>query len=397
MDSFAGLGVDAQGNAYIAGSTYSATFPVKAAVQGRLASDGLYRIDGSGSAYAALGLTSASSIAVDPLNANTLYATSSGALLRSTDGGATFSALTLSSSQVVVVAINPANDRILYAGTFDQGILKSMDSGATWTAANGSLHGSEGQFTVTGLWIDPSMPSVLFSNAVGDFVRSVDSGASWQIVDSSIDVVSVSFDTANPGTLYVTTTDDLANFKSTDHGQTFTTFMTPAPFGAILADPNHPGRLLGSGLGEIAESDDGGSTWMPKVNLGFVSNTWFTPDWANGFLYTVMAPSGVVRITSDLTTVTPVGPPSLGYITGIPVANGHAYVAAIASRDVYVTKLDPLGNLVYSTYFGGSADDNATAITVDRAGNAYVTGLTASLDFPVHQRSLRVDGRKLPL
>jgi len=32
VDSLAGLGVDAQGNTYIAGSTHSATFPVKAAV-----------------------------------------------------------------------------------------------------------------------------------------------------------------------------------------------------------------------------------------------------------------------------------------------------------------------------------------------------------------------------
>ena len=47
-DSFAGLGVDAQGNTYIAGSTYSASFPVKAAVQNRIASAGLYRIDGPG-------------------------------------------------------------------------------------------------------------------------------------------------------------------------------------------------------------------------------------------------------------------------------------------------------------------------------------------------------------
>src|SRR5580704_5978076 len=57
VDSFAGLGVDAQGNTYIAGSTYSNAFPVKAAAQSHIASAGLYRIDGTGSAYAALGLS----------------------------------------------------------------------------------------------------------------------------------------------------------------------------------------------------------------------------------------------------------------------------------------------------------------------------------------------------
>jgi hypothetical protein len=333
-DSFAGLGVDAQGNTYIAGSTYSANFPVKAAVQNHLASDGLYRIDGTGSAYVALGLTSASSIAVDPLNANTLYATSSGALLRSTDGGTTFSALTLPSSQVLVLAIDPTNDQILYAGTFDQGTLKSTDGGSTWTAANGSLTGSANQFTDSGIWIDPTMPNVLFANTAGNFVRSADGGASWQLIYSSTDVVNVSFDSANPGTLYVTTPDDNANFESTDHGQTFTTLMTPTPFGAILADPNQPGRLLGSGYAEIYESDDSGSTWTPKASVGLWSNLLFVADWANGFLYSVAPPSSIVRITSNLQTVTPVGPPAVGNVTGIAVANGHAYVAVFATPDV---------------------------------------------------------------
>src|SRR5579863_424640 len=174
VDAFAGLGVDAQGNTYIAGSTYSAAFPVKAAVQNHLASAGLYRIDGPGPAYAALGLTSASSIAVDSQSPNTLYATSSDQLLKSTDGGATFSKLPVPSSYVLNLAISPGNDLILYAGTFDQGTLKSTDGGATWMAINSGLSGSANQFTTEGFWIDPSAPSVLFASTAGDFVRSAD-------------------------------------------------------------------------------------------------------------------------------------------------------------------------------------------------------------------------------
>jgi hypothetical protein len=43
-------------------------------------------------------------------------------------------------------------------------------------------------------------------------------------------------------------------------------------------------------------------------------------------------------------------------------------------KDVFVTKLAPDGHVVYSTYLGGSCDDVARAIAVDPAGNAYVTG-----------------------
>jgi hypothetical protein len=42
--------------------------------------------------------------------------------------------------------------------------------------------------------------------------------------------------------------------------------------------------------------------------------------------------------------------------------------------------IDPV--LVYSTYLGGSGNDFSTSITVDSAGNAYITGGTSSLNFP---------------
>ncbi len=51
--------------------------------------------------------------------------------------------------------------------------------------------------------------------------------------------------------------------------------------------------------------------------------------------------------------------------------------------DAFVTKLNSTGSaLVYSTYLGGSLTDQSVAIAVDAAGNAYVVGSTASLDFP---------------
>ncbi|MHB8521297.1 MAG: SBBP repeat-containing protein [Limisphaerales bacterium] len=49
-----------------------------------------------------------------------------------------------------------------------------------------------------------------------------------------------------------------------------------------------------------------------------------------------------------------------------------------------MTKLSPDGShLLYSTYLGGSLDERASGIAVDPAGNAYLAGLTPSLDFPI--------------
>jgi uncharacterized protein (TIGR03437 family) len=52
--------------------------------------------------------------------------------------------------------------------------------------------------------------------------------------------------------------------------------------------------------------------------------------------------------------------------------------------DAFVTKLDPTGSkLLYSTYLGGARDEAGTAIAIDAAGNAFVTGFTISQNFPV--------------
>ncbi len=52
--------------------------------------------------------------------------------------------------------------------------------------------------------------------------------------------------------------------------------------------------------------------------------------------------------------------------------------------DAFVSRLSPSGSaLVYSTYLGGKRDDTALGIAIDSSGNAYVTGKTDSIDFPV--------------
>jgi hypothetical protein len=50
---------------------------------------------------------------------------------------------------------------------------------------------------------------------------------------------------------------------------------------------------------------------------------------------------------------------------------------------VFVSKLNASGTgLVYSTYLGGSAGDEAGGVAVDGSGNAYIVGDTGSPDFP---------------
>jgi hypothetical protein len=54
------------------------------------------------------------------------------------------------------------------------------------------------------------------------------------------------------------------------------------------------------------------------------------------------------------------------------------------TEDAFVARVDPAsGTLLYSTFLGGSGEDRATAITLDAAGAAYMTGYTTSSDFPI--------------
>ena len=62
------------------------------------------------------------------------------------------------------------------------------------------------------------------------------------------------------------------------------------------------------------------------------------------------------------------------------------------AAEAFITKLNPEGSaLIFSSYLGGSRDDQSSSIAVDRKGNAYVTGFTDSTDFPTSKEALQPD------
>jgi photosystem II stability/assembly factor-like uncharacterized protein len=70
------------------------------------------------------------------------------------------------------------------------------------------------------------------------------------------------------------------------------------------------------------------------------------------------------------------------FSTNFPVENPLQPALNFRS-DAFITKIDPDGNLIYSTYLGGHFTDVGIGVAVDLHGNAYVAGYTASSsDFP---------------
>jgi hypothetical protein len=125
----------------------------------------------------------------------------------------------------------------------------------------------------------------------------------------------------------------------------------------------------GGGSGQVC-----GDAFVTEINptgSAFVYSTYLGGsglDWGEGIAVDSSGDAYVTGYTysTDFPTMNPLQP-NLG-----------------GGTDAFVAKINPVGSaLVYSTYLGGSGYDEGYGIAVDSAGNAYVTGDTNSVDFPV--------------
>jgi Beta-propeller repeat len=74
----------------------------------------------------------------------------------------------------------------------------------------------------------------------------------------------------------------------------------------------------------------------------------------------------------------------------LPVTRGAAQrLYGRGEGDAFISRIDSSGKVVYLTYLGGSAADDASGVAVDEHGNAYIAGRTASADFPCSRGALQ--------
>jgi uncharacterized protein (TIGR03437 family) len=377
---------DSKGNLYVVGNTTSLDFPTTGATQPKPGGSTLVRVnltDTSAARVYAPELLPVTFATADPRNPGTIFASSGDKLWRSADGGSTWSLISQfpAGALTSAMAVDPEDSQVIYAGSYTAGAFKSVDGGLHWTEINDGIPQiADGSRAVTMIWIDPSSPNVIFAAAATGLARSTDGGATWRLAGSVNAPGALVFDPFSRGVVYIGGGPFLA--RSADGGQTFT------PLGrlpddslvtALVPDPRQKDVLFAASPAGVYRSLDAGATWTLRYSqpiFGLVA------DPVSSALYANSPGRGIVRSVDGFATVAPVGPgqPDVRQL----LLSGPSLLAFSApTADVFAVKLDNTGNVVYSTYLGGSGSDSAAALAVGADGSLYVAGSTTSVDFPV--------------
>jgi photosystem II stability/assembly factor-like uncharacterized protein len=199
-----------------------------------------------------------------PSRPTTLYleAASGQRLYRSTDGARSWHELPAFDATIADLDVDPSHPDTVYLAAH-QGLLRSTDGGSTWSRV-GPLQ------SPSRLAIAPSSSQVLYAEDGGQIMRSGDGGASWSKQSTwteSFDVFTV--DPHDPNAVYVSTSDSL--YRSTDAAVHWTRIRS-GDFGLhvyVLAIDSRDSRRLYAGTGwtGVYRSTDAGGSWAHLVGL----------------------------------------------------------------------------------------------------------------------------------
>lgn len=144
--------------------------------------------------------------------------------------------------------------------------------------------------------------------------------------------------------------------------------------GGIKRTLGAPQPTSGGGVDAFVSKLSNRGVLTYSTYLGGVGN-----DIAYGIAVDGRGNAYVAGLTGSASFSTPVFPLK-GAIQGTLGGNRGGF----GMLDAFVAKVNSCGSgLLYSSYFGGTFVDSATAIAVDAGGNAYVTGSTLSPNFPL--------------
>jgi len=351
------IAVDGAGNAYVTGNTSSADFPTASPLQPDFG-------------------TGASDVFVAKLNA------AGSALVYSTYLGGS------ADSWGTGIAVDSAGNAYVVGNTTSTDFPTAKPIQAVNRA------GLTARYSAFVTKLNASGTALVYSTYLGGsgenwgYGIAVDTSGSAYVTGSTL---SVDFPTASPFQ---------ATNKATPRTETVTAFVAKLnPAGSALVYSTYLGGSDGDS-GQSIAVDSSGDAYV----TGYTSSDDFPAvnplQAANHGDFDVFV-AKLNPVGSALVYSTYLGGSGVDYGYGIAVDfSGNAYVTGRTystdfptanplqasykgELDAFVAKLNPAGSaLVYSTYLGGDRYDEGNGIAVDPSGNAYVTGVTYSANFP---------------
>ncbi len=194
---------------------------------------------------------------------------------------------------------HPTNPNILYAGSNNSGLWKTIDAGVNWVCKTDVL-----RYPVLGvldILIDPTNPNTLYiaSGSRAGFgigvLKSTDGGNTWNptglsfTANDQLNIEEIRMDPTNSNILYAITNTDL--FRSTDAGATWTSlfnYSSPCFIGMQLADlellPSNPNVIFIASSGFVP-CNGGSKMWKVEIT----GSTWTVTNITPPFTYAPQA------------------------------------------------------------------------------------------------------------
>jgi photosystem II stability/assembly factor-like uncharacterized protein len=237
----------------------------------------LYSLDGGDSwqqANKTLQSGQVNAVVVDPKSKCTVYAASANKIYKTQTCGRDWSQIFFdprTDKSFTVMGIDWYNPTMLYAGTSDGDIFRSVDSGQSWQTAK-RVDG----VAITSMAVDTHDSRIVYAGTQGSgILKTTDSGVTWtqiqkQFGDDLRDarrVIQLVLDPVDANTIY-----DISKYgiiKSTDGGDTWKALNLTSPpesvkINALAIDPKNNKHLIYTGVATLQFSTDGGVSWTPK-------------------------------------------------------------------------------------------------------------------------------------